>query len=106
LPDEAGATPRATLTFGNLVTVPVNQTVTLLTTKGLTFKGHCTPSATDASAPVAAISVAVNEDGCQYCSMNLYGGSIEQIDIAGGGGRARVRPPPVGFRSPGNEGRP
>jgi hypothetical protein len=78
------APPRQTATFGGLVKVPLNQTVTLLVTNGLTFKAHCTPSPEDSTLNMASISVAVDEDGCQYCSMNLYGGSIETINIADG----------------------
>jgi hypothetical protein len=84
-PEQAapGAAPRATLTFGNLVRVPLNQTVTLLTTNGLTFKGHCTPSDTT-DMTVASISVAVDEAGCWYSSLGLIGGDVTEISPADG----------------------
>jgi hypothetical protein len=78
-----GAAPRTTQTFGGLVRVPLNQTVTLLSTNGLVFKGHCTPSATEGFT-VAEISVAVDEVGCWYSSLGLIGGDVTSISPTDG----------------------
>jgi len=79
-----GANPRASLTFGNLVRVPLNQTVTLLTTNGLTFKGHCVVSPTNSSVSLAQVTLAVDEADCWYSSLGLVAGEVKTISPADG----------------------
>lgn len=71
-------------TFPGLVKVAVNQTVTLGTWQHITFKGKCTPSTEDPTQNVASITVATDEDGTWYSSLNLVGGSVTEINTADG----------------------
>jgi hypothetical protein len=78
------APPQATVTFGGLIKVAVNQTQTLLTIQHITFKGKCAPSTTDPAQNVASITVATDEPGTWYSSLNLFGGNVTEINPADG----------------------
>lgn len=72
-------------TFGGLIKVPVGTTTTLLVTNGITFKGTCAVSTTDSQQKMASITVASDEVGTWYSSLDLYSGDVTQIDPPDGG---------------------
>jgi hypothetical protein len=82
---QPGAPPKQTATFGGVIKVPVNTTTTLLVTNGITIKGTCAPSTTNPAMNMASITVASDEVGTWYSSLDLYTGDVTQIDPPDGG---------------------
>jgi len=66
------------------VRVPLNQTVTLRTANGLTFKGHCVVSPTNSRMSLAQVTLAVDEADCWYSSLGLVAGEVKTISPADG----------------------